>query len=161
MLFVCGFLLSFYQFDHLAWGRGNWSLCLSCLCLLAMHLSLPPGVRGWLWLLLVSFPGLFGLPFFKCMDFFTECENVAFSVLPTKGDGDVENWNRVWVRHGLLVWHTFGTVCCCFLFLLLLFFFLFLFVCLFFFHSDLPLTRCTTYWKWSSYKHRVCPFVRP
>ena len=25
--------LSFY----FAWGRGSWSLCLSCICLLAMH----------------------------------------------------------------------------------------------------------------------------
>ena len=63
------FLLSFYHFDHLAWGRGEWSLCLSCICLLAMHtlicvtFSLPPGVRGWLRLLIVALPGLFCLPF--------------------------------------------------------------------------------------------------
>ena len=42
---------------------------LSCICLLAMHtlicvtFSLPPGVRGWLRLLLVALPGLFCLPF--------------------------------------------------------------------------------------------------
>ena len=57
------------HFDHLAWGRGSWSLCLSCICLLAMHtlicvtFSLPPGVMGWLRLLLVALPGLFCLPF--------------------------------------------------------------------------------------------------
>ena len=58
-LCLCGYL-SFYHFVHLAWGRGSWSLCLSCFCLLAMHtlicvtFSLPPGVRGWLQLLLLS-----------------------------------------------------------------------------------------------------------
>ena len=47
-------LRSLNDFDHLAWGRGSWFLCLSCVCLLAMHtlicvtFSLPPGVRGWL-----------------------------------------------------------------------------------------------------------------
>ena len=40
-------------------------------CLLAMHtliavtFSLPPGVGGWLRLLLVALPGLFCLPFFS------------------------------------------------------------------------------------------------
>ena len=69
LLFVYVFLLSFWYFDHLAWGRGSWSLCLSCICLLVMHtlicvtLSLPPGARGWLRLLLLVFPGLFCLPF--------------------------------------------------------------------------------------------------
>ena len=39
-------------FDHLSWGKEGWSLCLSCICLLAMHtlfcvtFSLPPGDRG-------------------------------------------------------------------------------------------------------------------
>ena len=48
----------------------SWSLCLSYICLLAMHtliyvtFSLPPGVGGWLRLLLVAFPGLFCLPFY-------------------------------------------------------------------------------------------------
>ena len=71
LLFVYVFLLSFQHFDHHAWGRGSWSLCLSCICLLAMHtlicvtFSLPPGVRGWLRLLLVALPGLFCLPFCK------------------------------------------------------------------------------------------------
>ena len=32
---------------------------------------------------------------------------------------------------------------------------------LFFFHSDSSSTHCTTCWKWSSYKHRVCPSVLP
>ena len=47
-------------------------MCLSCICLLAMHtliwvtFSLPPGVRGWLRLLLVALPGLFCLPFYSC-----------------------------------------------------------------------------------------------
>ena len=55
---------------HLAWGRGSWSLSLSCICLLAMRMlifvtfSLPPGVRGWL-RRLVALPGLFCLPFFS------------------------------------------------------------------------------------------------
>ena len=49
-------------------------MCLSCICLLAMHtlicvtLSLPPGIRGWLRLLLVALPGLFCLPFYKSPD---------------------------------------------------------------------------------------------
>ena len=64
LLCVYVFLLSFWHFDHLAWGRGSWSLCLSCICLLAMHplicitFSLSPGVGGWLRLLLVALPGL-------------------------------------------------------------------------------------------------------
>ena len=62
------FLLSFYHFDHLAWRRGSWSLCLSCVCLLAMHtlicvtFSLPPDVGGWLRLLLMALSRLFCLP---------------------------------------------------------------------------------------------------
>ena len=46
-------------------------MCLSCICLLAMHtlicvtFSLLPGVRGWLGLLLVALPGLFCLPFYR------------------------------------------------------------------------------------------------
>ena len=69
LLFVYLFLLSFEHFDHLAWGKGSWSLCLSCICLLAMHtlicvtFSLPPGVKGWLRPLLAALPGLFYLPF--------------------------------------------------------------------------------------------------
>ena len=67
-LCLCVFL-SFWHFDHLASGKGSWSLCLSCICLLAMHtlicitFSLPPGVGGWLRLLLVALPVLFYLPF--------------------------------------------------------------------------------------------------
>ena len=44
-------------------------MCLSCICLLAMHtlicvtVSVPPDIRGWLRLLLVALPGLFCLPF--------------------------------------------------------------------------------------------------
>ena len=44
-------------------------MCLSCICLLAMHMlicvhfSLPPGVGGWLRLLLDALRGLFHLPF--------------------------------------------------------------------------------------------------
>ena len=69
LLFVYVFLLSFYHFDHLAWGRVCWSLCLSCICLLAMHtlicvtFFLPPGVRDWLRLLHMALPELFCLPF--------------------------------------------------------------------------------------------------
>ena len=50
LLFVYVFLLSFDHFNHLASGRGSWSLCLLCICLLVMHtlicvtFSLPPGV---------------------------------------------------------------------------------------------------------------------
>ena len=68
-LFVYVFLLSFKHFDHLAWGKGSWSLCWSCICLLAMHtlicvtFSLPPGVGSWLRLLLVALLELFCLPF--------------------------------------------------------------------------------------------------
>ena len=67
LLFFYAFLLSFEHFDYFAWGRGSWSLCI---CLLAMHtlicdtFSLPPGVRGWLRLLLVAPPGLFCLQFY-------------------------------------------------------------------------------------------------
>ena len=69
LLFVYVFLLSFYHFDQLAWGRGSWSLCLSYICLLAIHklicvtVSLPPSIRSWLRRLLVALPGLFCLPF--------------------------------------------------------------------------------------------------
>ena len=62
------------------------------------------------------------------------------AIVPRIGDGDAENWNRVWVQYGLLFWQTVGTICC-------------------FFHSDLPSTHCMTCWKWSSYKHHVCPSV--
>ena len=46
-------------------------MCLSCICLLTMHtlicvtFSLPPGVRGWLRLLLVALPALFCTFFFR------------------------------------------------------------------------------------------------
>ena len=69
LLFVYVFLLSCQHFDHLAWGRGSWSLCLSCICLLAMHtlicvtFSLPPGVGSWLQFLLVALPGLYLLAY--------------------------------------------------------------------------------------------------
>ena len=69
LLFVCVFLLTYEHFDHLAWGRGSWSLCLSCICLLAMHtlicvtFCIPPGVGCWLRLLLVARTGFFCLPF--------------------------------------------------------------------------------------------------
>ena len=69
LMFFYVFFLSFLHFDHLPLGSGKWSLCLSCICLLAMHslicatFYLPPGVRGWLRLLLVALPGLFCLPF--------------------------------------------------------------------------------------------------
>ena len=44
------------------------------------------------------------------MAFFMKCASVVFFVVPRKGDGDARNW----IRYGLLVWHTFGTVCCFF-----------------------------------------------
>ena len=64
------FVYPFSFFYHLAWGRGSWSLCLSCICLLAVHtlfsvtFSLLPGVGGRLRLLLVALPGHFCLPFY-------------------------------------------------------------------------------------------------
>ena len=48
-------------------------MCLSCICLLAMHtlicvtFSIPPSVGGWLRVLLVALPGLFCLPFSTCI----------------------------------------------------------------------------------------------
>ena len=77
LCFVYVLLLSFQHFDHLARGRGSWSLCLSCDCLLTMYtlicviFSLPPGVRGWLGLLLVALPGPFCLPFCLKIDSLT------------------------------------------------------------------------------------------
>ena len=71
LLFVCVFLLSFKHFDHLALGKRELVFVLIVHFLLAMHtlicvtFSLPPGVGGWLRLLLVAFPGPFCLPF--CM----------------------------------------------------------------------------------------------
>ena len=69
LLFVYVFLLSVQHFDHLAWGKGSWSLSLSCFCLLAMYtlicvtFSLPPGVMGvcdfCLWLFLDFYVYLF------------------------------------------------------------------------------------------------------
>ena len=76
LLFVYGFLLSFSHFDHLACGRGSQSLCLSCICLLAMHtlicvtFSLSPRIRGWLRRLLVALPRLFCLPFYMTSKLF-------------------------------------------------------------------------------------------
>ena len=71
LLFVYVFLLSFMHFDHLAWGRGSWSIALIvhlfvsyAHTLICVTFSLPPGVGGWLRLLLVALPGLFCLPFF-------------------------------------------------------------------------------------------------
>ena len=71
LLFVYMFLLSVQHFEQLTWGRGSWSLGLSCTCLLAMHtlicvrFSFPPGVGGWLRCLLVVLPGLFCLLFLE------------------------------------------------------------------------------------------------
>ena len=66
LLFVCMFLLSFWLDGEMG---GGWYLCLSCICELAVRalvcvtVSLPPGVRDWLRLLLVALLGLFCLPF--------------------------------------------------------------------------------------------------
>ena len=105
LLFVCLFLLSFLHFDHLAWGRGSWSLCLSCICLLARHtlicvtFSLPPGGGGWLRLLLVALPGLFCSPFrvpnfsgiilTNISMFFVCVMNSFFSMIPVSTFGKV------------------------------------------------------------------------
>ena len=74
LLFVYVFFCRF-SILHLAWGRGSWSLCLSYICLLALHtlncvtFSLPPGVGGWLRLLHVALLGLFYLPFYPQYSF--------------------------------------------------------------------------------------------
>ena len=81
-------------------------------------------------------------PVFKCMAFFMKCADEAFYGVPRKGHRDAENWNRVWVWHGLLFWYMFGTIYC-------------------FSHSDTPSTHCDTCWKWSFNKHCVCPSVLP
>ena len=65
------------------------------------------------------------------MDFFMKYADVLFSVVLRISAGDAENWNRVWVRYGLLFWHKFGTVCC--LFVVVVVFFCFVFCCCFFF----------------------------
>ena len=58
-------------------------MCLSCICLLAMRtlicvtFSLPPGVGGWLWLLLEVLPELFGLSFCICLK---NVENIQISI---------------------------------------------------------------------------------
>ena len=94
LLFVYGFLLSFYHFDHLAWGRGGWSLWLSCICFLAMRTCicvtflLPPGIRGWLRLLLVALPGLF------CLPFFTLCYRYVTQSFPHKHDIWAVSWQN-------------------------------------------------------------------
>ena len=75
------------------------------------------------------------------MDFFTKCATVAFSVVPRISAGDAENWNSLWVRYGLLFWQSLALYAVVF-------------------HLDLPSTHCMTCWKWSSYKHRVCPEER-
>ena len=64
-------------------------MCLSCICLLAMHtlicatFSLPPGVRGWLRLLLVALPGLFCLPF--CLHVVHLFMNCPVKIIDTDG----------------------------------------------------------------------------
>ena len=61
------------------------SLCLSCMCLLAVHtlfcviFSLPPGVGGWLRLLLVALPGRFCLPFCINNNKYLNCSFVDFT----------------------------------------------------------------------------------
>ena len=66
-------------------------MCLPCICSLAMHMlicvtfSLPPGVWGWLRLLLVTLPGLFCLPFFfqdkNTNDFMTYLQCLILGIL--------------------------------------------------------------------------------
>ena len=65
MCFFCPFSILI----TLLGGQGAGLSCLSCIWLLAMHTlicvtSFPPGVGGWLRLLLVALPGLFCLPLF-------------------------------------------------------------------------------------------------
>ena len=58
---------SFQHCNHLTWGRENWSLCFSCVCLFCAWwfcpFPLPFGVRDWLRLVIVALSGLFVLPF--------------------------------------------------------------------------------------------------
>ena len=90
MCFFCPFSILITLF----WVRGNWSLCLSCICLLAMHtlirvtFSLPSGVMGWLRLLLVALPGLLCLPFLNCLNF-------QRAISPDKINGICSNVNQV------------------------------------------------------------------
>ena len=78
LLFVYVFLLSFQHFDHLAWGRGSWSLCSSCIYLLAMHtlicvtFSLPSGVRGCLPVALPDFSVYLFIHLFFVWEFLTK-----------------------------------------------------------------------------------------
>ena len=59
---VSSFLLALHC-DHLALGRGSWSVCFSCICLFVRvsfcHFSLPFGVGGWLRFVIVALHGLF------------------------------------------------------------------------------------------------------
>ena len=73
MCFFCPFSILIALFGgrgRFGWGGvGGASLCLSCICLLAVRalicatFSVPPGVVGWLRLLLMALCGLFYLPF--------------------------------------------------------------------------------------------------
>ena len=47
--------------------------------LICVTVSLPPGVGGWLWLLLVALPGLFCLPFCTCNDIVYGFHGVMFT----------------------------------------------------------------------------------
>ena len=51
------------QYDHFDWEREKWSILVYLFVYLACatfcHFSLPLGVRGWLWLVIVALPGLF------------------------------------------------------------------------------------------------------
>ena len=84
LLFNCVFLLSFWHFDRLAWGGGSWSLCLSCICLLAMHtlvcatFSLPPGVcRGLATTSACGSPWTFQ---FTVLRFLMKCHHLCYEI---------------------------------------------------------------------------------
>ena len=105
--------LSFKLFDHLAWGRGSWSLCLSCICLLAMltlnfvTFSLPPGVGRWLRLLLVALPGLFYLHFSSCLS--QSLKN--FKMIPSRqGVNNHFSAKYVFLRISLLLFYNYVLV---------------------------------------------------
>ena len=72
--------------DHLAWGRGSWSMCFSCICLFILHasvcpFSLPLGVRECLWLVIVALPGLFFINLFiKCGYSGLVCKSLIISL---------------------------------------------------------------------------------
>ena len=92
LLFVYVFFCPF----HLAWGRGSWSLCLSCICLLAdnAHINLchffssswcqglaAASACGSSWTCLFTFLYFDRLPFNRCLKLLTQIfSQLAFGI---------------------------------------------------------------------------------